>query len=215
MADLIVALDVPTLREAERLVAALWPDVRWFKVGLELYTAGGPDAVRLVRGRGARVFLDLKLLDIPATVARATAAAGRLGAGLLTVHATGGDEMLRAAAAVRRRPKIVAVTALTSLPATRARVRALGEAAVDAGCDGLVMAPREAAIFRGRGLVLVTPGVRAAGDVAHDHARSATPTEAVLAGATHLVVGRPVRDAKDPRAAARAILAEIRRARAG
>jgi orotidine-5'-phosphate decarboxylase len=210
MAVLIVALDAPTLREAERLVTALSPDVRWFKVGLELFTAAGPEAVRAVRRRGARVFLDLKLHDIPATVARATAAAGRLGATLLTVHAAGGDEMLRAAASVRRRPKLVAVTTLTSLRASRTRVRRLGETSIAAGCDGLVLAPREAALFAGRGLVLVTPGIRPAGETAHDHARSATPAEAVRAGATHLVVGRPVRDARDPRAAARAILAEMR-----
>jgi len=215
MAVLIVALDVPTLREAERLMAALEPDVRWFKIGLELYTAAGPDAVTTARRRGGRVFLDLKLHDIPATVARATAAAGRLGAALLTVHSSGGEEMLRAAAAVRRRPKLVAVTALTSLPATRSRIRALGNAALAAGCDGLVMAPSEAALFPGRGIVRVTPGVRMSGDASHDHARSATPAEAVRAGATHLVVGRPVRDARDPRAAARAILAEIRAATSG
>jgi orotidine-5'-phosphate decarboxylase len=144
-------------------------------------------------------------------VARATAATGRLGAKLLTVHAAGGEAMLRAAAAVRRRPKLVAVTALTSLPATRARIRALAATAIEAGCEGLVMAPREAAMFRGRGLVLVTPGIRAAADSSQDHVRSATPADAVRAGATHLVVGRPVRDARDPLAAARAILGEMRR----
>jgi len=212
MAELVVALDVPTLREAEKLVARLIPTVRWFKIGLELYTAAGPEAVRTIRRQGGRVFLDLKLHDIPATVARATAVAGRLGAKLLTVHTSGGEAMLRAAAAVQKRPKLVAVTALTSLPATRAKIRSLAEMAIGAGCEGLVMAPREAAMFRGRGLVLVTPGIRGAGGPTQDHARSATPADAVRAGATHLVVGRPIRDTRYPRAAAHEILAEMRRA---
>lgn len=209
MAELIVALDVPTAGEAAHLVSALVPDVRWFKVGLELYVAEGPRVLELVRARGGRVMLDLKLCDIPETVARAVTAAGKLWADLITLHASGGREMIEKAASVVLRPRLLGVTVLTSSAAATDDVRALGDAALGAGCDGIVCAPREAALFRGRAEWIVTPGVRPADAAVQDHARSATPAEAAAAGATHVVVGRPIRDAVDPRAAAKAIIAEM------
>jgi orotidine-5'-phosphate decarboxylase len=183
----------------------------------------------MVRKRGGRVFLDLKYHDIPATVAGAVAAAARLGVGLLTVHASGGAAMLRAAAAAAReagdaRPRIVAVTVLTSLDraalhrelgvpiAVEGHAANLALLARDAGCDGVVASPREAARLRallGPGALIVTPGIRPAGGAAHDQARTATPATAVRAGADYLVVGRPVTEAADPAAAAAAMLAEI------
>jgi orotidine-5'-phosphate decarboxylase len=226
---LIVALDMPGLPAAEALVERLAGVVAHYKVGSALFTAVGPAAVEMVRRRGGRVFLDLKYHDIPATVAGAVEAAARLGVGLLTVHASGGAAMLRAAAeaaraAGRDRPRIVAVTVLTSLDRAALQrelgvpVAVLGHAvhlaalAREAGCDGVVASPREAARLRsilGPGALIVTPGIRLAGGAAHDQARTATPAMAVRAGADYLVVGRPITEAADPAAAAAAILAEV------
>ncbi len=232
---LIVALDTSSARTVIPLLRILPPAIRWYKVGLEWFTAEGPRAVSRLRDSGRQVFLDLKLHDIPRTVARAVAAAARHGAGLITVHAAGGAAMLRAAAdaareAGRTGPKLVAVTALTSLDA--ADLRALGirrslsdyalqaaELALAAGLDGLVASPLEAAALRrrfGPGPILVTPGIRPAGGAAADQKRVATPAFAVRAGADFLVVGRPILEAPDPAAAAAAILADMRAAlRAG
>ncbi len=226
---LIVALDTPGLPAAEALVERLAGVAAHFKVGSALFTAAGPAAVEMVRRRGGRVFLDLKYHDIPATVAGAVEAAARLGVGLLTVHASGGAAMLRAAAeaaraAGRDRPRIVAVTVLTSLDRA-ALQRELGVPAAvlghavqlavlarEAGCDGVVASPREAARLRailGPEALIVTPGIRLAGGSADDQARTATPAVAVRAGADYLVVGRPITGAADPAAAAAAILAEL------
>ena len=226
---LIVALDTPGLPAAEAVVERLAGVVAHFKVGSALFTAAGPAAVEMVRRRGGRVFLDLKYHDIPATVAGAVEAAARLGVGLLTVHASGGAAMLRAAAAAaqaagRDRPRIVAVTVLTSLDRA-ALQRELGVPAAvlghavqlavlarEAGCDGVVASPREAARLRailGPEALIVTPGIRQAGGRADDQARTATPAVAVRAGADYLVVGRPITEAADPAAAAAAILAEL------
>jgi orotidine-5'-phosphate decarboxylase len=226
---LIVALDTPGLRAAEALVERLTGVVAHFKVGSALFTAAGPAAVEMVRRRGGRVFLDLKYHDIPATVAGAVEAAARLGVGLLTVHASGGAAMLRAAAeaaraAGRDRPRIVAVTVLTSLDraalqrelcvpvAVEGHAVHLAALAREAGCDGVVASPREAGRLRsllGPGALIVTPGIRLAGGAADDQARTATPAMAVRAGADYLVVGRPITGAADPAAAAAAILAEV------
>ncbi|MEK6606306.1 MAG: orotidine-5'-phosphate decarboxylase [Myxococcota bacterium] len=219
MAELIVALDVPTLAEATALLDALRPDVRWFKIGLELFVAAGPDAVRAVKQRGASVFLDLKLHDIPETMARATATAATLGAELMTVHLGAGEAALRKVTAVSPRPRVVAGTLLTSLGRADALAHVVGAArhALLFGCDGVVASAVEAPALRsalGDEFTLVTPGIRRSGAAPDDHARSATPAAAVLGGATYLVVGRPIRDAVDPRAAAREILAEMRAARA-
>jgi len=206
--------------------------VSTFKVGAQLFTAAGPAAVELCRKRGGRVFLDLKYHDIPATVAGAVREAARLGVALLTVHASGGSAMLRAAAgaaggAGRDRTRILAVTVLTSLDraalqrelqvpvAVEGHAVHLAGLARDAGCDGVVASPQEARRLRtvlGPDALIVTPGVRPTGSDAGDQARVATPAAALRAGADYLVVGRPITGAADPAAAAAAIVAELERA---
>jgi orotidine-5'-phosphate decarboxylase len=232
MAELIVALDVSTPAEAEALVTRLGDAVSFYKIGLELFTAGGPDVVRAVTAQGKRVFLDLKLHDIPRTVERAVTAGAALGVSLMTIHASGGRAMIRAAAEAARScgvsaPRILAVTALTSLDQNdladlgiirplREHVTAMGLLAVrEAGADGIVCSPQEVAAMRaalGPAALLVTPGVRPAGAAVGDQKRVATPAAAVRDGSTHLVVGRPIVEAPDPRAAALAIQAEMRQA---
>lgn len=230
---LVVGLDVPDLASARRLIERLDGVPGWLKVGLELYTAAGPEAVRAAAER-ARVFLDLKLHDIPNTVAGAVAAATRHGVSLLTLHASGGAAMLRAAREAaeeasaklgRPRPRLVGVTVLTSLaePDLAAigmrgplpeQVARLVDVARGAGLDGVVCSPLEAAAIRARagaGFFLVTPGIRPAGAGLDDQARVATPADAIAAGADLLVVVRPILRAPDPGAAARAVVAEIER----
>jgi len=233
---LAVGLDVSSLSEAAAVLEALHGAVGWLKVGSELFVAAGPPAVALAAAHG-RVFLDLKLHDIPNTVARAVRAAVGLGVSLLTVHAAGGREMLEAArdaaaeAATRsghERPRIVGVTVLTSLAETDlalagvagglcSQVARLVDLAAAAGLDGVVASAQEAAEIRrrmGPDFFLVTPGVRPRGASADDQARTATPAEAIAAGADLLVVARPILRAPDPAAAARAIVAEIEAAAA-
>jgi orotidine-5'-phosphate decarboxylase len=210
MARVWVALDVPGASEAEQWMEALAPHRR-FKVGLELFSAVGPGAVRRWAGRGYELFLDLKLHDIPRTVARATARLAGLGARLLTVHAAGGPAMLReAVAAAGSGLDIVGVTVLTSLdnatlaalglPDAAAWADRLAGVAVEAGVPALVTSAWEAAALRARWpeVRLIVPGVRLSGDPAGDQARVATPAAAVEAGATDLVVGRSVLAAADP-----------------
>ncbi|HET9953926.1 MAG TPA: orotidine-5'-phosphate decarboxylase [Polyangiaceae bacterium] len=225
---LIYALDYPTLPAAERGAREVAPSVGWLKVGLELFVHEGPRAVALGSQLGCRVFLDLKLHDIPETVERAVAVAGQLGAGLLTIHASGGPRMLEAAAQRAQREntglRLLAVTVLTSLdakdlgavgvsdePGTQAL--RLARLAVGCGVSGLVCAVTDApALRRELGPVpwLVTPGIRPAGSGAKDdQKRVGTPAQAVAAGASLLVVGRPIRDAAQPGQAAREILDEI------
>jgi orotidine-5'-phosphate decarboxylase len=226
---LIVALDVPGLAEAEALLDRLGGLVSTFKVGGQLFTAAGPAAVELVRKRGAGVFLDLKYHEIPAIAGASVREAARLGVSLLTVHASGGSAMLRAAAtaaaeAGRDRPRILAVTVLTSLNratlqrelgvtmSVEGHVVHLAALARAAGCDGVVASPQEARRLRatlGPDALIVTPGVRPAGSDAGDQARIATPAAAVRAGADCVVVGRPITAAPDPAAAAEAILREL------
>ena len=227
MSEVIIALDVPSQREALALVDALGDEADYYKVGLELYTSEGPGVVRALKGRGKRVFLDLKLHDIPNTVGRAVTSAVSLGADLLTVHATGGAAMLGAAAeAAGDDLRIVAVTLLTSLTsqevadvwgrpveAVDAEVIRLAGHAVQAGVHGVVASAREAAGLRerlGPEALVVTPGIRLAGGASHDQARVSTPGDAVRAGASHLVVGRAVTGAPDPVAALCAVLADAR-----
>jgi orotidine-5'-phosphate decarboxylase len=218
------ALDFSSWTEAEPFARAIAPHVGLLKVGLELFAAGGPPVVRAAAALGRPVFLDLKLHDIPATVEGAARSAAATGATLLTVHASGGAEMIRAAVrGAGSRVRILAVTVLTSLdaaalaaiglagPAEEAVVR-LARLAIEAGAGGLVCSPLEVAAVRaavGPGPLLVVPGVRPAGSARGDQARVATPAEAVRAGADVIVVGRPLRDAPDPAAAARAIAAEL------
>jgi orotidine-5'-phosphate decarboxylase len=222
--DLIVALDVDSLAAAEEFSTRLVGAVRWVKVGLELFVAHGAEPVRALQARGFKVMLDLKLHDIPETVGRATERAAALGVDLLTVHTAGGWRMLeRAAAAAGPKMKVLGVTVLTSLDAKDlARVGvtepleevvvARAQLAMETGIHGVVASPAEAARIRAgapAGFLIVTPGVRPAGAETGDQKRVATPSAAKAAGADFIVVGRPIRDAKDPRAAAQAILAEI------
>ena len=228
MTDLIIALDVPSATEARTVVDALGDAVAFYKVGLELFIADGEATLAMLRERGKRVFLDLKLHDIPRTVERAVGSAARFGVDLLTIHACGGKAMIAAAAsaasAAPNPPKILAVTVLTSLDNSDladigvgrdavAQVDALGRLAVESGADGLVCSPKEVGRLRvalGPTPYLVTPGIRPAGGALGDQKRVATPADAVRDGASGIVVGRPVVQAPDPRAAALAILDEMR-----
>ncbi len=224
---LIAALDVETADKAEALAAQLGGAAGFVKVGLELYTSAGPDVVRRLVGAGCRVMLDLKLHDIPATVGRATAQVAGLGAELLTVHTCGGAAMLRAAAAAAAAGagdmRILGVTVLTSMDdSDLAAVGSNGPVAdlverravlaATAGCGGVVASPQEAARVRAvvpEDFLIVTPGVRPAGAAVGDQKRVMTPADARAAGADMIVVGRPIRDAADPAAAAKAIAAEL------
>ncbi len=218
------ALDFPALPEAEAYARGIAPHVGMLKVGLELFAAEGPAAVRAVAALGRPVFLDLKLHDIPNTVEGAARSAAASGAKLLTVHAAGGPAMVKAAVkGAGPGVRILAVTVLTSIdaatlerigmagPPEQAVVR-LARMAVEAGAGGLVCSPQEVRAVRaavGAGPLLVVPGIRPAGAALGDQARVATPAAAVADGADVIVVGRPLREAKDPAAAARAIGAEI------
>jgi orotidine-5'-phosphate decarboxylase len=222
---LIVALDVPDPEAARSLVERLSGGVGMFKVGSQLFTEAGPDLVRGLVARGERIFLDLKYHDIPNTVAGAVGRAAELGASLLTVHALGGRAMLEAAMEARPAggPRVLAITILTShgegslgeLGVTGSiaeAVRRLALLAKEAGVDGVVTSPREVALVRetcGPDFLVVTPGIRTAGAAEDDQARAATPEAAIAAGADYLVVGRPILEAKDPRAAAEAITARL------
>lgn len=219
-----VALDVPDLATADELARRLEDEVGGYKVGLELFGAHGPEAVASIAEHGP-VFLDLKLHDIPNQVERACRQLGRLGLAMLTVHASGGRDMVRAAVdGLGGHGLVLAVTVLTSLsdadlaavgqPGAATQVKSLARLAVDAGAPGLVCAPRDLAAVReavGDDVVLVTPGIRPAGEGSDDHARAATPEEALAAGADVLVVGRPITAAQDPVAAARRILDAVER----
>lgn len=224
---LIVALDVSSASEAQRLVSAVGESVNTFKIGKQLFTAEGPPLVRKLIASGRNVFLDLKFHDIPNTVGGAVRAAAGLGIRMLTVHAAGGAAMLRAAtdaaAAAPQPPLVLAVTVLTSLSDEDLRqtgisgrvvdqVLRLAALARDHGCGGVVASAQEAPELRrelGAGFAIVTPGVRPAGGDKADQARIVTPAEAIAAGATYLVVGRPITASPDPAAAARRMLDEI------
>jgi orotidine-5'-phosphate decarboxylase len=218
---LVVALDTSDLITAVALAGKLSGTVRLLKVGLQLFTATGPDAVGRVREH-APVFLDLKLHDIPTTVGRAARNAGRLGPTLLTVHALGGPAMVEAAVressagakdAGFEPPAVVAVTVLSSIGGeSLASPASLAFEAVSAGAAGVVVSGDDVKTVRevlGDDPIIVVPGVRPAGAGANDHARVLTPHEAIASGADYIVVGRPITDSPDPPAAARAVLAEI------
>ena len=230
MAELIVALDVQTRAEAVEKVKAIGDDVGFYKIGLELFTAEGPDVVKAVRDLGKKVFLDLKFHDIPRTVERAVRSGGKLGVDLMTIHSVGGKAMIRAAADAAAEfgptgPRILAVTVLTSLDQTDLedvgivgrspadQVSAMARFAVANGANGLVCSPKEVGKLSAelpKGTLFITPGVRPAGSAVGDQKRVATPADAVRDGATHLVVGRPILAAEDPVAAAKRILGEMR-----
>jgi len=214
---LIFPLDVDSLELALPLVERLRGSVGVFKVGLELFSAVGPEAVRAVRAAGgASVFLDAKLHDIPATVEGAARALRKVAPAMLTVHTSGGKEMLEAAArAAGPDILVLGVTRLTSLSASIDEICELARLAREAGCGGVVCSGIEAAAVRqavGPGLRIVCPGVRPAGSDPGDQARVMTPTAAIEAGADYVVCGRPIRDAADPVAAAHAVADEIARA---
>ena len=226
---MIVALDVNSRQEAVEKVKAIGAPVGFYKIGLELFTAEGPDVVKAVKDLGKKIFLDLKFHDIPRTVERAVKSGGKLGVDLMTIHSVGGKAMIRAAADAAAEfgdagPRILAVTVLTSLDQTdladvgiagrtpAEQVAAMARFATENGAHGLVCSPKEVgALSRAlkSGTLFVTPGVRPAGAAVGDQKRVATPAEAVRDGATHLVVGRPILAAEDPVAAARAIRAEM------
>ncbi|MFZ1074550.1 MAG: orotidine-5'-phosphate decarboxylase [Verrucomicrobiia bacterium] len=230
---IIVALDVPAVDAALKLVEQLAPVSGGFKVGSELFTVAGPDIVRRIRERGAMVFLDLKFHDIPNTVARSVTAAVQLDVQMLTVHTSGGFEMLKAAEQAAQEtawrlghnpPLVLGVTVLTSLDAGALKeigldanvdyqVRRLATVATKAGLRGLVCSPLEVAKLRQTippAMQLVTPGVRTGSEKADDQKRTMTPREALQAGANWLVIGRPIYAAENPRAAAEKILESLR-----
>lgn len=216
---LIVALDVPDLRQAAALVGRLRPAVRWFKVGSELFTAAGPAAVAMVHDHGGRVFLDLKFHDIPNTVAGAVNAAVQMGAAMVNVHTAGGEAMLRAAAAAAApaspRPLVIGVTLLTSREGGVERIVEAARLTQACGLDGVVASAREAQTIKaacGPEFLVVAPGIRPAPMPGDDQQRIASPEDAVRWGADYVVVGRPITQADDPRRAADAVLGAIIRA---
>jgi orotidine-5'-phosphate decarboxylase len=226
---LIVALDVAGATQARQLVQAIGDAATTYKIGKQLFTAEGPQVVRDLVASGRKVFLDLKYHDIPNTVAAAVRSAAELGVSMLTVHASGGSKMLRAAveaasqSSTKAKPMVLAVTVLTSLSdsdlqevgiagSVLSQVLRLGALARAAGCGGLVASAQEARELRkalGEDFAIVTPGVRPAGVSAGDQARVVTPQDAIAAGATYLVVGRPILEAPDPAKAAQQIADEI------
>jgi orotidine-5'-phosphate decarboxylase len=232
--EVIIALDVPSRADALRLVEQLGEAGTFYKVGLELFTREGPAMVRELRERGKKVFLDIKLHDIPNTVSQAVRAASDLEVDLLTLHAVGGKSMLQAAvetareaaeAAGRKPLGLLGVTVLTSLSPSeveitwgrsivslRDEVSRLGGIAEDAGLDGVVASVLEARALKrqlGQDFLVVTPGIRLAGGESHDQARVATPADAAKAGADYLVIGRAVTAAAEPRAAMGRVLDEL------
>ena len=229
---LIVALDVHAMEDVESLVETLGDSVTHYKVGMELFYSVGASVVSYLKEKGKQVFLDLKLHDIPNTVAGGLCSLMGLGADILNIHASGGYTMMKKSAEALRAaaekqgiacPKLIAVTVLTSINAEEwaemghtgdigEQVIRLAELAKKAGLDGVVASPQEAAAIRkacGEDFLIVTPGIRPAGSSLDDQSRISTPSAALRNGATHLVVGRPVRSAEDPRAAAAKIVKEM------
>jgi orotidine-5'-phosphate decarboxylase len=224
---LIVALDVSSAAAAQKIVAAVGDSARIYKVGMQLYTAEGPQIVRELVASGRQVFLDLKYHDIPNTVAAAVKEATKLRVNMLTVHGAGGGRMLRAAVDAARATNastmVLAVTVLTSLDqrdlehagvrgSVVDQVSRMAALAIANGCHGVVASAQEAATLRaelGDDFVIVTPGVRPVGSEHDDQARVVTPAEAIASGASYIVVGRPITEAEDPAAETREILAQI------
>jgi len=224
---LIVALDVSTAAAARKIVAAVGDSASTYKVGMQLYAAEGPQIVREFVASRRRIFLDLKYHDIPTTVGSAVREAAKLGVSILTVHASGGSKMLRAAVEAARSVNpdliVLGVTVLTSmdepdLQETGARgklldqVLRLAELAIRSGCQGIVTSAHETAQVRsrlGHGFAIVNPGIRPAGADREDQSRVVTPAEAIAAGATHIVVGRPITQAANPAAEVEKILQEM------
>jgi len=222
---IIVALDLPTESEALALVEKLSGEVSFFKVGLQLFSAAGPQVVRTIVAAGAKVFLDLKLHDIPNTVAGAVKSAADLGVEMLTIHLSGGSEMIRAAIGARKNNiSILGVTALTSMTAETLReigiadkvdnhVLRLAKLGAATGINGIVASPHELGMLRselGGAMKIITPGIRPSWSEPGDQKRFMTPREALNAGADYLVIGRPITGHHDPREALAQILDELR-----
>ena len=224
---IIVALDVGDFGRAEELVQDLKGVISFFKVGHELFTACGPDVVKMVTGHGAKVFLDLKFFDIPNTAAGAVKSASSLNASIINVHALGGAEMMKAAAnaaaGCKNPPKVIAVTVLTSFDeagfsnigisaSIEDSVMNLATTAKDAGLDGVVSSPSEVRTIKkhlGKDFLIVTPGVRPHWSTADDQKRVMTPKNAFDAGADYIVIGRPIIEAKEPKTAAERVIEEL------
>jgi orotidine-5'-phosphate decarboxylase len=221
---IIVAVDVPTKSEAFELVEKLRDQISFFKIGLQLYTAEGPEIVRAISSTGSKTFLDLKLHDIPNTVARAVESASRLGVQMLTIHLSGGSEMVRAATGARTNNMLLmGVTVLTS--ATEDTLREIGirgkvndqvlrlaKLGVEAGIDGVVASPHEVKPLRrefGNKIKIVVPGIRPTWSETGDQRRTMTPLEALEAGADHLVIGRPITAHPNPNEAVAKVLEEL------
>ena len=227
---LIVALDVPSASQARQIVQTIGEAALTYKIGKQLFTAEGPQVVRDLVSSGRKVFLDLKFHDIPNTVAGAVKSAAELGVSMVTVHASGGSKMLKAAVDAASqsaaRPTVLAVTVLTSLSDSdlqelgvsgnmASQALRLGTLARNARCGGLVASAQEARVLRrelGEGFAIVTPGIRPVGSASGDQARVGTPADAIAAGATYLVVGRPILDAPNPAKAAEEIVTDIEQA---
>jgi len=219
--ELILALDVDTLEEAQRFVDKLYPKIKIFKVGSQLFTAYGPGIIECLHQKGAQVFLDLKYFDIPNTVAAAVAVAVRLKVKMLTLHICGGEAMLAAAVESARqqaerlqvvRPLLIGVTVLTSQPAMPGEVLTLAKQGIDCGLDGVVCSVNEVAALHGRikkDFKTVTPGIRPDNAAQDDQKRTATVSQAVEAGSDFLVIGRPILKAADPLLQTETLLADL------
>jgi len=222
-AELVLALDVDSISRARYFVNKLYPKIKMFKVGPRLFITAGPDVIRFIRGKKAEVFLDLKLHDIPHTVAEAVRQAVRLKVRMLTLHISGGSQMLEAAVKASKdeaaklkvkRPFLIGVTVLTSQKAEPKSVLKLAKAGIAAGLDGVVCSAREVKLLRkqlGRKFLIVTPGIRAQHAPKIDQKRTATAEEAVKAGSNYLVIGRPILSAADPLREASALIAACRK----
>jgi orotidine-5'-phosphate decarboxylase len=221
--EIILALDVDTLKEAKYFVDLLYPKIKIFKVGSYLFTAYGPKIIEMLHTKGAEVFLDLKYFDIPNTVSGAVAAAAGLKVKMLTLHISGGQEMLEAAVAAARcqakalkitRPLLIGVTVLTSQTAKAGKVLALTKQGIACGLDGVVCSAQEAVVLRGnikKNFVIVTPGIRMDTLGTDDQKRTATVTQAIKAGSDFLVIGRPILKALDPLLQTEELLGDLSR----
>lgn len=223
--QIILALDVDTLIQAKRLVNLLYPKIKIFKVGSHLFTAYGPKIIQLLHKKGAQVFLDLKYYDIPNTVAQAVAAATRLKVKMLTLHISGGKDMIVAAVMAAKQqakisritpPLLIGVTVLTSKSASTKEIFALAKEGIASGLDGVVCSAQEAKTLRSKiknNFVIVTPGIRLDQSAKDDQKRTATVKEAVKAGSNFLVIGRPILKASNPLAKTQEILGDLHGAR--
>lgn len=224
-AQIILALDVDTLKEAKNFVDKLYPKIKIFKVGSHLFTAYGPKIIELLHKKGAKVFLDLKYFDIPNTVAGAVAAAVRLKVGMLTLHISGGQEMLKAAVAAAScqakalkiaRPLLIGVTVLTSQTTKAGKVLALAKQGLAAGLDGVVCSVQEAVALRHKiknNFLMITPGIRPNNFSKDDQRRTATVNQAIKAGSDFLVIGRPILKAANPLLQTEELLGDLSRFR--